>query len=175
MDEHRLGLKRIYRRVWAEIGIELTATINWKYEWLWVYGFVHPESGETYFGILPKVNIALFQKVLADFASQFNINKNNQIILVLDQAGWQISKTIQDDLPEGLHLEFLPSYSRELQPAERLWPILDEPLSNKSFQSFEELEEIIYHRCRAILSQPELVKGLTNYHWWPQTQSFIYE
>ena len=88
-DEHRIGLKPIYRRIWAEIGINLTATINWKYQWLWLYGFVHPQSGETYFWILPKVNIAVFQKVIEDFAREFKINKNNQVILVLDQAGWR--------------------------------------------------------------------------------------
>ncbi len=175
MDEHRLGLKPIYRRIWAEKGFNLTAKIKWKYQWLWVYGFVHPQSGETYFWILPKVNIRLFKRVLNDFVRQFNISKNNQVILVLDRAGWHVSKTIQENLPEGLHLEFLPPYSPELQPAERLWPILDEPLANKSFENLEQLEDVIYSRCRSILFQPDLVKRLTNYHWFPQTCSFIYE
>ena len=173
MDEHRVGLKPIYRKIRAERGINLTATINWKYKWLWVYGFVHPQSGETYFWLLPKVNITLFKKVLDDFACEFKISKNNQVILILDQAGWHISKNILNNLPEGLHLEFLPAYSPELQPAERLWPILDEPIANRSFENLDELEELIYHRCRSILSQPKLVKGLTNYHWWPQTDLFL--
>jgi hypothetical protein len=33
-------------------------------------------------------------------------------------------------LPEGLPLVPLPAYSPELQPAERLWPLPDEPLVN---------------------------------------------
>ena len=103
-----------------------------------------------------------------------NITRDNQLILVLDQARWHISSKITDNLPVGLYLEFLPAYSPELQPAERLWPILDEPIVNHSFSTIEELEEIVCHRCRSILSQPELVKGLTNYHWWPQTESIIY-
>ena len=24
------------------------AKVHWRYQWLWLYGFVHPESGETY-------------------------------------------------------------------------------------------------------------------------------
>ena len=68
-----------------------------------------------------------------------------------------------------MYLEFLPSYSPELQPAERLWPVLDEGIINRSFKNLDELEELVYHQCRSILSQPELVNGLTNYHWWPQT------
>ena len=88
-DEHRLGLKPIYSRIWAERAINLTATINWKYKWLWLYGFVHPKSGETYFWILPQVNTALFKKVLHDQPRELKINKTNQAILVLDQAGWR--------------------------------------------------------------------------------------
>lgn len=33
MDEHRLGNKPIYRKIWSEIGINLTAKIKWKYQW----------------------------------------------------------------------------------------------------------------------------------------------
>jgi hypothetical protein len=48
---------------------------------------VHPESGETYWWILPKVNINLFNRVLADFAQHFGVGKNKRIILALDRAG----------------------------------------------------------------------------------------
>jgi hypothetical protein len=32
------------------------ANVNWRFKWLWLYGFVHPQSGETYWWILPFVN-----------------------------------------------------------------------------------------------------------------------
>jgi hypothetical protein len=48
MDEHRLGLHPILRRVWTPIGEQPVAEVQQKYQWLWLYGFVHPESGETY-------------------------------------------------------------------------------------------------------------------------------
>ncbi len=170
MDEHRLGLKPIQRQIWAEIGENLTADVNWKYQWLWLYGFVAPQSGETYFWILPQVNNQLFLQVLEDFAREFHLGENKQVMLVLDGAGWHISKAITEHLPPGLHLvEFIPAYSPELQPAERLWPIVDEPLVNRSFTDLKELEEILYTRCQVILKQPELVKGITNFSWWPQS------
>jgi hypothetical protein len=43
-----------------------TAVVNWRFQWLWLYGFVHPSSGETYWWILPFVNSQLFERVLAD-------------------------------------------------------------------------------------------------------------
>jgi hypothetical protein len=77
MDEHRLGLKPIIRRVWVGRGEQPIANVNWRYQWLWLYGFVHPSTGETYFWILPKVNIELFNLVLADFAREFEVGKDN--------------------------------------------------------------------------------------------------
>lgn len=50
---------------------------------------MHPESGETYWWILPQVNTELFNRVLADFAREFQLNKNKRILLVLDLAGWR--------------------------------------------------------------------------------------
>ena len=104
MDEHRLGLKPILRRVWVNMGEQPIANVYWRYQWLWLYGFVHPESGETYYWILPKVNVELFNQVLADFAREFKLGQDKHIILTLDRAGWHTSKDL--DIPMGLHLEY---------------------------------------------------------------------
>jgi hypothetical protein len=76
MDEHRLGLKPLQRRVWGQQAEQPIAVVKWCFQWLWLYGFVHPESGETYWWILPKVNIDLFNRVLADFGQHFGVGKN---------------------------------------------------------------------------------------------------
>jgi transposase len=73
------------------------------------------------------------------------------------------------EVPEGIHLVFMPPHSPELQPAERLWPLTNEPIANHSFETLDELVHILFERCRALLKLPELVRGLTNFHWWPQT------
>lgn len=46
-DEQRLGLQPKIRRVWTAIGEQPIASVKTQYQWLWLYGFVHPESGET--------------------------------------------------------------------------------------------------------------------------------
>jgi DDE superfamily endonuclease len=103
-DEHRLGLQPILRRVWTSIGSQPIALVKQQYQWLWLYGFVHPESGENYWWLLPKVNTQLFNRVLADFAQEFQLNANKRVLLVVDQAGWHISGELE--LPEGLDLFF---------------------------------------------------------------------
>lgn len=120
-----MGLQPILRRIWTPIGEQPIAKVRTEYEWVWLYGFVHPESGENYWWILPYTNTELFNRVLADFAREFQLNRNKRVLLVLDQAGWRhevsplghISHQLK--LPEGLDLYFLPAYSPELQPCRR--------------------------------------------------------
>ncbi|EKD09043.1 hypothetical protein SPLC1_S204440 [Arthrospira platensis C1] len=90
-------------------------------------------------------------RVLQEFAAEFKLGPNQHIMLVVDQAGWHISKNLK--VPEGLHLMFLPSHSPELQPAERLWPLVDEPIANRSFENLDQLEELLCARCRSLWKQ----------------------
>lgn len=132
---------------------------------MYLYGFVQPESGKTSWLLLPTVNTQVFSLALAAFALEQGVGPNKQILLVLDQAGWHKSAGLQ--IPEGLHLLFLPSYSPELQPAERLWPLSNEPLANRVFSSLDELQDVQAERCRWLQAHPEIIRGRTSFYWWP--------
>ncbi len=164
-DEMRLGLKPMVRRVWAPKGKRPTAKTKRRYEWLYVYGFVRPKTGEVHWLILPKVNVEVFSVALCHFAQEIGASKHRRILLVLDQAGWHTGKEVE--VPEGIHLEFLPSHSPELQPTERLWPVTNEAVANRLFESLDELEEALIERCVALCEQTETIRSHTNYHWWP--------
>jgi len=143
-----------------------TATVNWHFEWLWLYGFVHPASGQTYWWILPTVNIELFNRVLADFAEHFGVGQHKRMVLAVDQAGWHSSKQVK--VPQGIHLIPMPCHSPELQPAERLCPLTNEPIVNRAFETLDKLEEVLVHRCQVLLKQQDLIRGLTYFYWWPR-------
>jgi hypothetical protein len=83
------------------------------------------------------------------------------------QAGWHTSGEVA--LPEGIHLEFLPTGSPELMPAERLWPLTNEALANRLFEEISEVEDALVERCVELLDQAGTIRDLTNYHWWPQS------
>lgn len=72
---YRVGLKPVMRRIWVDELAVPIANVNWRFQWLWLYGFVQPRSGQTYWWILPYVNIQLFNRVLEDFARHFSIGK----------------------------------------------------------------------------------------------------
>lgn len=84
-------------------------------------------------------------------------------MLVEDNAGWHRSQKVE--IPEGIKLEFLPPYSPELQPAERLWTLVDEPLVNEYFETIDEIEELLISRCNVLSEMKSEIKNLTNYHW----------
>ena len=165
-DEHRIGLKPINRIIWVQKGETPLAAVNWKFEWLWLVGFVHPNSGETYWWIVPKLNTDVFTWLLEDFAAHFQIGEKRRVVLALDQASFHTSEKLE--VPEGIHLLWMPAKSPELQPAERLWPLADEPLANKAFSSLEELEEVLLEICRLMIEKPKWIMGYTQYHWWPE-------
>jgi transposase len=90
---------------------------------------------------------------------------DKRILLVLDRAGWHTAGKLE--VPEGIHLEFLPPCSPELQPAERLWPVANEAVANRLFEDLDGLEEALVKRCVALLEQAALIRSTTLYHWWP--------
>ncbi len=137
-----------------------------RYEWEYVYGFVQPEAGATEWLLMPTVTIPAFNSALAHFAQQVGAGAAKQILLVVDQAGWHCSPQVQ--VPAGVHLAGLPSYSPELQPAERLWPLTNEPLANRPFADLTALDAVLGDRCVQLAEQPELVRARTLFHWWPR-------
>jgi transposase len=173
MDEHRVGLKPIIRRVWALRGHRPIIRVQHRYEWLYVYGFVHPESGESQWLLLPSVNVEVFSIALAQFAQAVGAGPDRHVILILDRAGWLESGEVV--IPTGIHLVFLPPYSPELQPCERLWPLSNEAIANCHFKTFDELQEVQAQHCITLQNDRIGIRHITLFHWWPTAFSYLKE
>jgi hypothetical protein len=96
-DEHRIGLKPILRRVWARKGCTVQASVRQRSQWMHLYGFVQPESGQTSWLLMPTVNIEAFSLALCAFACEVGCGPDKHIALVLDQAGWVAQKLASGD------------------------------------------------------------------------------
>jgi hypothetical protein len=163
-DEHRIGLKPILRRVWAPKGERPIALGHHRYEWLDVTAFVQPTSGETFWCVSNGVSKPFFAALLELFAREAGAGRERLMVLELDSAGWHSAPNLV--VPEGLRLVSLPRDSPELQPAEHLWPVRDEPLANPYFATLADLERAVAERC-LVLDGHQLSLG-TNVHWWPK-------
>ena len=164
MDEHRIGLKPITRGVWAPVGERPVAFGHHRFEWLYVAGFVEPETN-----IAEAISKEMFELMLADFAKSAGAGQAKRIVLQLDNAGWHGPENLK--VPDGLRLVFQPAYSPELQPAERLWQFLDEPLANRCFETLEALDQTVSQRCIELTKHSGIIRASTLFHWWPRQNS----
>ena len=166
-DEHRLGLKPVLRRQWAPKGQRPIAVGRHRYEWLYLYGFVHPSTGEVVWFVCNTVDAVLLGAVLAAFAAAVGAGEDKLVVLVLDEAGWHVSGDLV--VPPGIELAFLPPCTPELQPAEHLWPLASEAVANEHFATLADLDAALGERCRTLDAMPEATNAATRFAWWPTT------
>jgi transposase len=162
-DEARFGLKPILRRVWSPIGERPLAEVDARYEWLWLYAAVQPQTGRTFWLVLPRLDSDCVQLFLGEFAKE-HAPEGKHIVLVWDGAPAHRATGLQ--VPERITLLSLPAYTPELNPGERVWPLVKEGVANKAHDTLNELEQQVCSRCQKISA--EEISALTNYHWWPK-------
>ena len=70
-------------------------------------------------------------------------NKPDELlVIVLDNASFHKAKKLV--VPSNIRLIFLPPYSPELNPAEKVWQKFKRAFTNKLFESIEEIHRIGY-------------------------------
>ena len=83
---------------------------------------------------------------LDEFLKQYS---DKDILLVLDQAGWHKAKDLK--VPPNTTLMFLPPYSPELNPVEKLWQWLrKEATHNNLFKTLEEMMDALESEFRKL-------------------------
>ena len=77
-DEHRVGLKPILKKVWSKTGHRPEAIVQHRYEWLYVYEFVKPKTGETLCYLIPRVNTLWLNLVYQQFAIDAEVSSQKK-------------------------------------------------------------------------------------------------
>ena len=158
-----MGLQPIKRKVWASKGKRPIAENMTKYQWLYCYTFVRPYTGTNFWTIMPRVETTVMSLSLKEFAKYHNPKNKKIIILLIDNAGWHISKDL--DVPKNIRLFPLPSHTPELQPVECIWPLLKESVANEAFENLDELESALIPRCQWLIKNTKIVKGEVGFNW----------
>ena len=118
--------------MWAPIGERPVAHGHHRFDWLYVTAFASPATGETFWYVSNGVSKEFFEALLETFAREAEAGLSRIILLVLDNAGWHGPANLK--IPDGIRLVYLPPYTPELQPAETLWALVDEPSSTSTSQ-----------------------------------------
>lgn len=139
-----------------------------RYEWSYLYAAVDPATGESLCAYLPHVDGECLEAYLGHLGEVY---ADYRVVLVLDNAPSHISKQVA--LPENIELLPLPSYSPELNPVERWFQEFRRALSNRIFQSIEELQEALTRALEPYWQEPGRLRSLTGYPWWRQAMETL--
>ncbi len=135
-DEARFGQQGTLTKVWARKGSRPVAVKQTEYQWVYLFAAVNPVTGESSALLAPTVHTDYMNEHLRFISRE--AGPNTHVILVLDQAGWHMSKGLK--LPENITLHHLPPYSPELNPIERVWAYLKSHyLANRVFTDYADL------------------------------------
>jgi transposase len=128
------------------------------YEYFYLYGAVEPETGQRFFTEHERLNSNCFQEYLGRFSEAFPQSDN---VMILDNGRFHKAKDLV--VPDNVHLVFLPPYSPELNPVERVWQHLKDRLA---FDFYPDLA-ILRQTARIALSNwtDEVVASLTGYDY----------
>jgi transposase len=170
-DEARFGLMTTQRRRITARGVKPVGTCQHAYANSWLYGTVAPASGDAFFLVLPKLNTTNMQVFVEAFAQAFPDTFN---IIVLDNSAVHTTQRLR--LPPNVALVFLPAYSPELNPVERLW---QDVRSRMAWRTFVDLDALEAELCTQLAHYtPRVIQSLTSYPYlqraiaevgpWPQ-------
>lgn len=131
-----------------------------EYQWAYVFGAVNPLTGASSALIAPTVNTHLMSRHLAMITAE--AGDGVHVVLVLDNAGWHLAKDLK--VPASMTLLFLPPYSPELMPMERLWCWMKEhDLSNRVFADEAEIDAACARSWNRLT--PERIQSITHERW----------
>jgi hypothetical protein len=114
-DESRFGTRSKIGYGWYQEGSRTPVKVKLGYESFYLYGATNPVTGKSFKLILPNVDTDCMNVFLKELAEYLD---NKKVILIIDGAGWHKSKNLR--VPNNIILMFLPPYSPELNPIERL-------------------------------------------------------
>ena len=97
---------------------------------------------------LPYCNADNFQ-IFLDELSQ--VKPDELKVLVLDNGAFHKAKSLK--IPDNIILLFLPPYSPELNPAEKIWAKFKRDFTNKLFSSLDELRSYVCNLANKLSSE----------------------
>jgi hypothetical protein len=158
-DEARFGTHSRRSHGWFKKGTRPRIPTKLGYKNFYLYGSIEHTTGDHFNLIMPHVNSLCMNLYLQELSKQF---ADQRIALIMDQAGWHKSKELV--IPDNICILYLPPYSPELNPVERLWlHIKQNILNNKIYDKIESLEDAL---CEFLCAMSKnVIKSVCNVNY----------
>ena len=161
-DEARVGQKNKLSRRWAKRGTRPSAPKDQRTTSAYIFGAICPKIGKAAGLVMPHADTHALNAHLEEIAR--TVEPGAHALVMLDRAGWHTSSALQ--IPRNITLLALPPRSPELNPVENLWQFIrDNWLSNRVFQSYDDILDHCCHAWNNLVSQPARIKSIGTRKW----------
>lgn len=130
-----------------------------RFENTWVFGAVEPATGASHFMEFPRLDAAMVQQFLDDFA---RTKPDDLHVILMDNARSHTAKTLV--LPANGVLVFQPPYSPEVNPCERVWQAIKAAIAWEPFATLDALRQRLVAVFQAYTTT--MLQSLTGYPYF---------
>ena len=160
-DEARFGRMSNPRACWAPAPQRPMVGLALVREFRYEYAALSPWSGELDYMTSEKMNTENMSRFLKQVGEA---HRQDFIVMILDGAPSHRGKKLE--VPENMSIVFLPPYSPELNPVERLWNALRRDyFANKVFDSLNVATLQAERGLANMTSNRIALKHSTNWPW----------
>ncbi len=161
-DESRFGLLTILRRMITAKGVKPVAPFLHRFDNLYLFGAFSPVSGDSFLLEMPHCNSATFQVFINELSAR---NPSEFKVLILDNGAFHHAASLT--IPSNMAFIFLPPYSPELNPAEKMWRYFKDRVSMIAFQSLDMLQQQLSFITKQISN--DLIKSICGNEFYKTT------
>lgn len=113
-----------------------------------MFGAFSPINGDSFLLELPYCNTECFELFLNEFSAT---NPQELKVIVLDNGAFHKAKRLK--IPKNILLVFLPPFSPELNPAEKMWAKFKRAFTNRLYKSLNEISIFIQEQTKNLLKE----------------------
>ena len=160
-DEARFGRISDPRACWAMAPYRPTVDLALVREFQYAYAAIAPKTGRLDYMIASKMNTENMNNFLRQVSHS---HWNKFIIMIVDGASSHKSKDLS--IPKNISLIYLPPYSHELNPTERIWNIIRRDyFANRYFPDLDLAIGAAKRGLQDLQRNKHAMKSLTQWPW----------
>lgn len=163
-DESRFGLFTRNGKGLTARGVKPICCFQQVFSYTYLFGAYSPISGDHFQLELPYCSGATFQVFLDEFAQE---RPSELKVMLLDNGAFHKTKHLR--WPVNIRPLFLPPYSPELNPAEKIWWRFKRAVTNKTIQTLDQCSEFIAQQVRSLSAAA--VQSICNFPYFQPARS----
>lgn len=139
-------------------GVKPICTFQQVFQSLYLFGAFSPITGDHFELEMPNCNTDAFQIFLSEFSENYS---DEFIVLLLDNGAFHKAQKLK--IPKNIALLFIPPYSPELNPAEKIWWKMKRAFSGKLHKTLDNVSMFIKNEVNIITNMQ--IKNTCSYEY----------